>query len=81
MCEIATSKKMHSRIMIVSANIDRDQSNQTAKIMKKIHEPFKYFEMLGKAKGTPEHVLNIYRKWRHLFQKKKTAAALFKHQS
>ena len=49
-------------MMIVSADIDRDQSNQTIKIMKKIHEFFEYFKMPGKAKKTSEHVPNIYRK-------------------
>ena len=67
-------------MMIASVNIDRGQSNQTAKIIKKIHEPSKYFEVSGKAKGTPDHVPNIYRKWRYLFQKEETAAALSKHQ-
>ena len=79
-CEIATSKKTHPRMVVASADIDKSQSDQTARVMEGIHEPSEYLEVSGKAKGTPGHVPNIYRKWRHLFQEEETAAALPKHQ-
>ena len=60
--EIATSKKTHFEMMIVLADIDRDQSNQTIKIIEEIHEFFEYSEILNKTKKTSEHVSNIYKK-------------------
>ena len=81
-CKLAVLNKNNWQKEFISADTNINQLNHEARVNEESHESSENLESMNITRKTPQkHVLHIYRKWKHLFQKEKTATAVSKHQT